>query len=124
MKKKLSGIAIALLILLGIQAAVQVLAFIVILGSGAWLGALLFSVLAAAYIISFIWILKGDQRGAILALVIAVVDAVAAIFMADGAGTLGSIIYDVILAGLAYKLWKDAGGKDMVADAKKMVGKK
>jgi hypothetical protein len=123
MKKKLSGIAIALLILLGIRAVVQVLAFIVTLGAGQMLGALLLAVLAAAYIMAFMWVLRGDKRGLILALIIAVVDAIAAIFMAEGAGALGAIIYDIILAGLAYKLWKDAGGKNMVVDAKKIVKK-
>ncbi len=112
-KKKLPGVAIALVVLLGIRALGQV--FIAIASGGE--GTIIFLILAAIYITAVVGTVQRKKWAPIMIIVIGTVDAVAAIGVLVGSASMGAIIMDALLIILAVSDKKQMEGK-----VKKRIG--
>jgi hypothetical protein len=98
-KKKLPGVAIALVILLGIRALGQIL---IATASGGE-GTIIFLALGAIYIAAVVGTVQRKNWAPILIIVIGTVDAIAAIGVLSGSASMGAILMDALLIILAVK---------------------
>mgnify|MGYP006449392339 CR=1 FL=1 len=120
---KRSWVVIILLILLGLRIAVGGISVAGNLLEGEIFYGLFLLVMLLLHIGAFLWILRADKRGPMVVFLIVIVDILLTIFMLAGVGLIQILVFDGILALLAYRIWKDAGGKNLMKDAQKMVGR-
>lgn len=105
-KKKLPGVAIALVVLLAIRALGQLLVALSIGGGGT----LIFLVLAGVYVAALVGTVQRKKWAPILVMVIGVLDALASITVLAGGSAFGAILFDVILVLLAVQDKKNIEG--------------
>ena len=97
-KKKLPGVAIALIVLLAIRALGQLL----VAASIGGVGTLIFLVLAGVYIAAIVGTVQRKKWAPMLVIGIGILDAIASVSVLEGGSSFGAILMDVILVTLAF----------------------
>ncbi len=120
---KRSGVVIVLLILLGLRITLGTLSVVGTLLTGLMASAAFALVMVLLHVGAFLWILRADKRGPMVVFLIAIVHMLIVIFANGSVGLIPAMIFNALLVGLAYHIWKKAGGKNLIKDAQKMVGR-
>lgn len=99
MKKKYGALTIILLVLIAIRFLAQVISAAV---GQEPLDIVFGGIVGAIYLAAFVGVVMKQKWGSIVALIVAIIDVIAAFFI-GGASGVGAVIFDVILFWLAWK---------------------
>lgn len=98
-QKKFGAVTVILLIFIAIRFLAQIISAVV----GATAADMVFGgVVGAIYLVAFVGVVMKQKWGAVIALSVAVLDVISALFV-GGAAAVGAIVFDILLFGLAWK---------------------